>query len=104
MLVFFWVRTTNFMKIQVICPTLNVTGAAYANCNGNYKVTGESVFWSPDRHVYKHINKDRYIFWNAGIGWSIGKKAFLKTGQNFHKSRFNVFTTSYHKGMCCIKI
>ena len=78
------------MKIQVICPTLNVMGAAYANCNGNYKVTGESVFWSPNRLVYKHINKDRYIFWNTGIGWSIGAKAFLKTGQHFYKSKFDV--------------
>ena len=92
------------MKIQVICPTLNVMGAAYANCNGNYKVTGESVSWSPDRLVYKHINKDRYIYWNVGIGWSIGKKASLKTGKYFHKSKFNVYTIPYHKGMCCIKI
>ena len=92
------------MKIQVICPTLNVIGAAYANCNGNYKVTGESVSWSPDRLVYKHINKDRYIFWNTGIGWSIGAKAFLKTGQHFYISKCNVFTTPYQKGMCCIRI
>ena len=103
MLVFFWVRTTNFMKIQVICPTLNVMGAAYADCNGNYKVTGESVSWSPDRLVYKHINKvhplrTRYI-WMGYYGWSIGPS--LKSPGWFYKSKFNVYTNI---GMCCIKI
>ena len=68
-------------------------GAAYADCNGNYKVTGESVSWSPDRLVHKHINKDRYIFWNAGgYGWSIGNKASLKTGSFYERSKFNVDT------------
>ena len=78
---------------EVICPTLNVLGATYANCDGRYKVTGERVDWSPDRPVYKHVNKDRYIFWNAGgLGWSIGKKAYLKTGSHWHRSKFKVST------------
>ena len=76
---------------EVICPTLNVLGATYANCDGRYKVTGERVDWSPDRPVYKHVNKDRYIFWNAGgLGWSIGKKAYLKTGSHWHRSKLNI--------------
>ena len=82
------------MKIQVICPTLNVMGAAYGDCNGNYKVTGESVSWSPDRLVYKHINKDRYIFYGLDgygrYGWLIGPS--LKSRGFFHKSKFNVYT------------
>ena len=82
---------------EVICPTLNVLGATYANCDGRYKVTGERVDWSPDRPVYKHVNKDRYIFWNAGgLGWSIGKKAYLKTGSHWHRSKFNASTIPYN--------
>ena len=78
-------------------------GAAYGDCNGNYKVTGESVSWSPDRLVYKHINKDRYIFWNArGYGWSIGQSSSLISRGFFHKSKFNVYTIPYHTIKECV--
>ena len=30
----------------------------------------------------------RYIFWNAGgLGWSIGKKDYLKSGSHWHRSK-----------------
>ena len=72
----------------MICSSLNVLGATYANCDGRYKVTGESVEWAPERPVYRHISKDRFIFWNAhGLGWSIGKEEYLKSGSHWHRSK-----------------
>ena len=63
-------------------------GATYANCDGRYKVTTDSVEWAPQRPVYKHVSKDRYIFWNAhGLGWSIGKQEYLTSGSHWHRSR-----------------
>ena len=76
---------------DVICSTLNVLGATYANCDGRYKVTGESVEWAPERPVYKHSEKDRFIFWNAhGLGWSIGKEEYLKSGSHWHRSKLDI--------------
>lgn len=75
---------------DVICDTLNVLGATYANCDGRYKVTADIVDWAPQRPVYKHVSKDRYIFWNAhGLGWSIGKEEYLKSGSHWHRSKLN---------------
>ena len=72
----------------VVCQALNVLGATYANCDGQYVVTSERVDWAPDRPVYKHVTKDRYIFWNAhGLGWSIGKREYLQTGSHWHRSK-----------------
>ena len=34
--------------------------ADYADCNGEYEVTEESVSWAPDRRVYAHQSKDRW--------------------------------------------
>jgi hypothetical protein len=72
----------------VLCPTLDVLGATYANCDGQYKlVPDEFVEWAPARPVFKHTAKDRYIFWNAGgLGWSIGKRDYLTTGSHWHRS------------------
>ena len=73
---------------NVICETINVLGATYANCDGRYKYTEDQVDWAPERPVYKHVTKDRYIFWNAGgLGWSIGKKAYLTSGSHWHRSK-----------------
>ena len=44
---------------SVVCPTLNVLGATYANCDGRYDVTADRVAWAPERPVYKHERKDR---------------------------------------------
>ena len=44
----------------VICKTINVLGATYANCDGLYEdVPGLTVEWAPERPVYKHKAKDR---------------------------------------------
>ena len=33
------------------------------------------------------ISHARYVFWNAGgLGWSIGKRAYLESGSYWHKS------------------
>ena len=74
----------------MICDTLNVLGATYANCDGRYKVTNEQVEWAPERPVYRHASKDRVIFWNAhGLGWSIGKAEYLISGSHWHRSKSN---------------
>ena len=73
---------------EVICDTLNVLGATYANCDGRYKVTTDVVEWAPERPVYRHVKKNRYIFWNAhGLGWSIGKAEYLTSGSHWHRSK-----------------
>ena len=87
------------------CPSISVTSADYAECNGAYSVTDYVVLWAVHRPVYKHVAKDRYaggvlwmemviriilryIFWNkGGFGWSIGKKAYLMSGSHWHRSK-----------------
>ena len=50
-------------------------------------MTTDSVEWASQRPVYKHVSKDRYIFWNAhGLGWSIGKQEYLTSGSHWHRS------------------
>jgi len=71
----------------VSCPVLTVTNADFADCNGDYSVTEETVTWATDRPVYAHADKDRFIFWNAGgLGWSIGKREYLTSGSHWHRS------------------
>ena len=43
------------------CPSILVTSADYAECNGAYSVTDYVVLWAVDRPVYKHVAKDRYV-------------------------------------------
>ena len=90
---------------DLLCPRLVVYGADFANCNGEYVLSNLTVGWAPHRPVYKHVGKNRWelhvmngghkklcvlwrvIFWNAGgLGWSIGKTAYLKTGSHWHRS------------------
>ena len=51
--------------------------------------TDKHVSWAPERPVYKHVTKNRYIFWNAhGYGWCIGpdlSSSYFATS----KSNFN---------------
>ena len=57
---------------------LSVTNADWANSNGEYMVVNMVVEWAPDRPVYKHIHRNRHIFWNDhGLGWSIGKLSLI---------------------------
>ena len=46
-------------KAPVICPTISVDSADYADCNGVYSITGYVVLWAVLRPVYKHRSKDR---------------------------------------------
>ena len=45
------------------CPSISVTSADYAECNGAYSVTDYVVLWAVHRPVYKHVAKDRYVLW-----------------------------------------
>lgn len=70
------------------CDTVVVSGGDYANCSGEYKVTGERVAWSPSKPVYAHVSLDRKIYWNVrGHGWSIGNMENIKTGAYLHYSK-----------------
>ena len=72
---------------SVICPRVAVYNADYADCNGEYELTHYVVLWSVERPVYRHRSKDRFLFWNkGGLGWSIGKKAYLTSGSHWHRS------------------
>ena len=36
----------------MVCPTVDVLGATYANCDGRYKiVSDEFVEWAPERRI-----------------------------------------------------
>ena len=51
-----------------------VYNADYADCNGQYELSQYVVLWAVERPVYRHKERDRFIFWNkGGLGWSIGK-------------------------------
>ena len=72
----------------LLCPGLRVQNAEYANCNGEYEESTLRVSWAPERPVFKHTERDRFIFWNtAGLGWSIGKQEYLVDGRHWHKSK-----------------
>ena len=95
------------------CPDIVVSNADFAKCNGLYSLEPSlHVSWAPQTPVFKHESKNRsvgrrlektfilappntiiiarLIFWNAnGVGWSIGKAEFLKTGAYWHNSGTN---------------
>ena len=52
----------------LLCPRVVVYNADYANCNGEYDVTEETVSWAPDRRVYAHRSKDR---WGCLLKWEL---------------------------------
>ena len=67
---------------------INVTNATYADCNGLYRYEKKlSVDQAPLKPVYKHLTKDRYIFW-GNRGWVIGKEKYLSTGGSFQYSKY----------------
>ena len=74
----------------LLCPELRVQNAEYANCNGEYEESKVRVSWAPERAVFRHKDRDRFIFWNTGgLGWSIGKQEYLVDGRHWHKSKDN---------------
>ena len=75
----------------LLCPELTVQNAEYADCNGDYEETrAVRVSWAPERPVFRHKERDRFIFWNTGgLGWSIGKEEYLVDGRHWHKSKGN---------------
>ena len=71
----------------VSCPRLEIRRAEYADCDGEYQLSHYVVLWAVTRPVWRHVRKDRFIFWNkGGLGWSIGKKAYLTSGSHWHWS------------------
>ena len=65
---------------------------AYAGCGGEYSLSfDEHVTWAPLRPVYKHISKDRYIFYTGNgyiEGWGCGTKEHLSIGTYFIQSKY----------------
>ena len=64
----------------------------YAGCGGKYSLLlNEHVSWAPLLPVYKHISKDRYIFYtgnNYTEGWGCGSKAQLSSGSYYIHSKY----------------
>ena len=63
--------------------TIEVTGEDIQDCTGKYFLTNKSCDNDPSLPVYKHEERDRYIY-NTGIskvGWRIGAKENL-SGKN----------------------
>ena len=80
--------TTPGLVRCLLCPSLTVQKAEYANCNGDYEESTVRVSWAPERPVFRHRDRDRFIFWNTGgLGWSIGKQEYLVDGRHWHKSK-----------------
>ena len=51
----------------------------------NDDLWSELIIWLSPVNIY--ISHARYVFWNAGgLGWSIGKRAYLESGSYWHKS------------------
>ena len=76
-------KTINPLKLNknshlgLKCETLKFSGDTFAKSDGQYEVIDKKVSWALERPVYKHVNKDRYIFWHAnGYGWCIGPNLF----------------------------
>jgi len=85
------VALTRLAHAQDACDMLSVTNANYADCNGLYQHQKDIVVdWAPLKPVYKHLTKDRYIFWSEATEfqtqWSIGSQTELSTGSSFHAS------------------
>ena len=55
---------------------------------GIYETTHEKAAEAPENPVWKHPNKDRYIF-NTGSsnGWRIGYNGHLVSGKYYYKSK-----------------
>ena len=76
----------------MVCESVSVSNAAYADCDGEYGyMPDERVSWALDKPVYKENTKDRYIFWTDGRGfgtqWVIGAGSHLTSGTYFQKSK-----------------
>ena len=57
--------------------TVNTTGTNPA-ADGTYMTVGMNVSWAPHKLVYKHLDKDLYIFYvNQDYGWSIGTEDYI---------------------------
>ena len=55
---------------------------------GTYFFSTEKAEEAPKNKVWKHENNDRYIFSNDSVlGWRIGKKKQLQTGNYLFKSK-----------------
>ena len=67
---------------SVTCPMVSVSNADYGKCNGKYRKVDKTAFWAPEKPVYEHLEKERYIFWNPRMGWSIGPG--LQTSGYYH--------------------
>ena len=80
-------------KLKIGCISIELhPDDAYAGCGGKYSlVFDEHVSWAPLRSVYKHISRDRYIFWTGNVfieGWGCGAKRELSTGSYYIESTY----------------
>ena len=72
------------------CEFIEVTeGKSWAGVNGLYVETDERVPAAPNSSVWKHHDKNKFIF-NTGStkGWRIGRKSYLNTERFDYKGEY----------------
>ena len=76
----------NILVPTRICKAIKVSGADYASCSGLYKLSEGRATWAPEKPVYKHISKERYIVFRENLaGWKIASSYTLFSGFYFGK-------------------
>ena len=74
------------------CETVSVSNSLRDYTNGEYQYLPDTrVSWALDKPVYKHLERNRYIFWTEGKGygtqWVIEDNNKWTTGSYSHKSK-----------------
>ena len=86
-----WLRWARLMRVGQSGIRVEVTGADYAKCNGEYELIRD---WrnplAPHRPTYKHVSMPRFIFWRkeANYGWTIGPR---KSGHGFFHNSYGMY-------------
>ena len=86
-----WLRWPRLMRVDQSGIRVEVTGADYAKCNGEYELIRD---WrnplAPHRPTYKHVSMPRFIFWRkeANYGWTIGPR---KSGHGFFHNSYGMY-------------
>lgn len=58
---------------SIDCPAIRVKGAETDKCFGEYRAVNLTTTFAPNKPLYSHVLRDRYIYWDpTEIRWEIG--------------------------------
>ena len=58
---------------SIDCPAIRVKGAETDKCFGEYRAVNHTTTFAPNKPLYSHVLRDRYIYWDpTEIRWEIG--------------------------------